>query len=242
MRETEPPKRPNILESSQQRQQQQQQESAEINQPLKGAEQNHVSKLSRTKQPEQQQVIVEHSETTSDDSNRLSNGLEPHQAATTDNVVTTTHSPRTSALRESHLSTLSNESNSSVLSNGVGFSVEQEVSSTGEESSMEVVEDSEARSRHKSARSITEETRELDEFLNRSSVTSILTDSQVSSMDTNLQSATAFERVGSGSGEEDLEGEVVEANMVSGRLHQSMDGWDMVTHTLAQGAEKNCMF
>lgn len=68
-----------------------------------------------------------------------------------------------------------------------------------------VADDSAVRNRHMSAKSISEETRELDDYLNRSSVTSILTDSQISSMETSAH-AEGFERVGGANSEEDLEG------------------------------------
>lgn len=194
MREAEPPKRTSILEASQ--------KSTEVSQPQKDTSQNHVSELpaaSATATPTTEQQVGEETPQTGgskeEGEHRLSNGLEPH-------TMPTDHSPPSSTLQDCRLSTLSTESNSS-LSNGVVFPTEQELSSAGEESSMGTVEDSETRHRHESAKSVTEETRELDEFLNRSSVTSVLAESQLSRIETSLH-AKEFERVG-GSSEEDLE-------------------------------------
>lgn len=210
MREVEPPKlRTSILETSQQ--------PRESNDPLKEINQNHVYDLpavsaatttGRLGQSEESPQVG------SGEGNRLSNGLDPHQVAAAA-VVTTNHSPRSSA----RLSALSTNSNTSL-----DLPTEKELSTTGEESSMEVVNDSESRQRHESARSISEETRELDEFLNRSSVTSVLTESQISSMSTDIHHQQ-FERIGEGgaSSEENLVGgggaRDQEESMVSSVIH-----------------------
>ena len=167
--------------------------------------QNYVNEVSAAPNATVGEQVVgkkeeeEEGEQAGGEANRLSNGLDPHLAAAAPVApnVTTNHSPRSSLLQESRLSTLSNDSNSSrPLSNGLP--TEQEVTSTGEESSMEtVVDDSVVRHRHESAKSITEETRELDDYLNRSSVTSVLTDSQVSSMEASIH-VEGFERIGGG--------------------------------------------
>lgn len=201
MREAEPPKRPSILETSQ--------KSAETTkpaQPLKEVSQNYVNEVSAAPSAAVGGQLVdkrEWGELQAGESNRLSNGLDPHVSAVAP-TVTTNHSPRSSALQESRLSTLSNDSNSSPFENGLQT---EEVTSAGEESSMEpVVDDSAARHRHTSARSVTEETRELDDYLNRSSVTSVLTESQIISMETSAR-AEGFERVGGGASREEEEEE-----------------------------------
>ena len=193
MREAEPPKRGSILEASQ--------KPKEASQPLKESSQNHVSELpAASATPITQQQVEKTEEEGSgakekeSETHRLSNGhVSPPPPAAS-------HSPPSATLQDCRLSTLSNESNSSALSNGSAFRTEQERSSMGEESSMEVVGGSHTRGRHESAKSVSEETRELDELLNRSSVTSVLTDSQVggASMD-----AKEFEHVG-GASDEDL--------------------------------------
>ncbi len=156
------------------------------------------------------------SSSSSSESNRLSNGLEAHQDSA-GAVGTTSLSPRSSALQDNtRLSSLSTSSSSSSGSNGYRLSTEQEVATSGE-ASMEIVDESVGTNRHENVKSISEETRELDEFLNRSSVTSVLTDSQISSLDSSIShqeegggggEGEEFERiVGGGSSEEDLERE-----------------------------------
>lgn len=130
-------------------------------------------------------------------SNRLSNGLD--SKSTSDSMtVLPNHSPRSSSLSQDiRLSTLSTDLNPS-LPNGLGNSAEQEVATTGESSREVVVEDSMGINRHES---ISEHTRELDEFLSRSSVVG---DSRPNSILCPEEFET-FETIGSGS-DEDVEG------------------------------------
>ena len=72
-----------------------------------------------------------------------------------------------------------------------------------------MAEDSETRNRHDSVKSITEETKELDEYLNRSSVTSVLGESQIGNIE---MGAEGYERIGSRS--ELSEGDMTSENMV----------------------------
>lgn len=189
VREADTSSRPSILEAPQ--------KSVETSH-LKENSQNYVNEVSAA--PVEEQVVgkkeEEEGEHAGGESNRLSNGLDPHLAAAapvTPNV-TTNHSPRSSVLQESRLSTLSNDSNSSrPLSNGLP--TEQEMTSTGEESSMQPVGDDAVRHRHETVKSITEETRELDDYLSRSSVTSVFTENQVSNMEASIN-VEGFERVG----------------------------------------------
>lgn len=197
VREAEPPQRPSILETSQKSAA----EATKPAQPLK--EQNYVNEVSAAPSAA---VGVGKKELQAGESNRLSNGLDQHLSAVAPiavPTVTTNHSPRSSALlQENRLSTLSNDSNSTPFANGL---LTEELTSAGEESSMEpVVDDSAARYRHESAKSITEETRELDDYLNRTSVTSVLTESQIISMETSARNE-GFERVGGVASREDLE-------------------------------------
>lgn len=213
VRESEPPQRSSILESSQR--------STELDPASKETSQNHVSDLpaagamatpittptapttttTTTTAAAQQQVGKEESTGKEGGAQRLSNGhVSPPPPPLTG------QSPPSSTLQDCRLSTLSTESNSSSLSNGMVFPTEQELSSMGEESSQQAVDDSQTRHRHESAKSITEETKELDEYLSRNSVTSVLTESQEGggAMGMGLSHAREFERIG-GSSEEDLE-------------------------------------
>lgn len=195
VREAEPPKRPTIMEPSQ--------KPTEVTQPLKETGQNEVSAAPGAALGGH---VEEGREVMAGKSNRLSNGLDPHQAAAAPvaPTVVTNHSPRSSALQETRLSTLSTDSNPGPLLNGLPM--EQELASTGEQSSMEqVVDESAVRNRHRIVQSVTEETRELDDYLNRSSVTSVLTESQIFGIEASAH-AEGFERIGGGSSEEDLEG------------------------------------
>jgi hypothetical protein len=207
VREAEPPKRPSVLET--------QQKSVDAVH-LKETSQNYVNEESAAPRAVVGEQVVGKKEEgeggevkSGGESNRLSNGIDPHLEAATAPVaptVMTNHSPRSSALQESRLSTLSNDSTTTPVSIPNGLLEER--TSAGEESSMEpVADESSLRSRHESAKSITEETRELDEYLNRSSLTNVLTDNQIVSIEAGAREG--FERVGSGTGgveEEEEEG------------------------------------
>ena len=134
---------------------------------------------------------VESSPRNSTASNRLSNGLDSKSlTATSDSApVLPNHSPRSSSVSQDiRLSTLSADLNSS-LPNGLEHSAEQEVATAGEPSVGGALEDSFGASRHVS---ISEHTRELDEFLNRSSMNSLLMDdSQLE----NILSHREFEKI-----------------------------------------------
>lgn len=88
---------------------------------------------------------------------------------------------------------------------------------------MEVVEDAESQYRHvrhESARSITEETRDLDEYLNRSSLVSMMAGGDGSSAESAevgaSASASQFERVEDlGMDEDDMERTASEDRMVN---------------------------
>lgn len=223
MRESEPPKRTTILVSSPQK------PPTEVFQPLQEISQNYVNEVSAPSASLEGGLIQGDLEEDVEgegekegrrslgDTQRLSNGLDPHQASSavplvapmTTTTVSTNHSPRSSALQESRPpTTLSDTPSSPAPSSPAlppnGLPTEQELTSAGEGSSSRevVVDDSVVRNRHESVRSISEETRELDDYLNRSSVTSVLTDSQISSMEMSVQNE-GFERVAS---EESLEG------------------------------------
>ena len=192
VREAEPTPRSTILETAQ--------KPIELNHPVKDpTPQNHMVEVLTSSSAGSSSGQQQEGSLTSE-SNRLSNGVsEPNMiAAGTASIIDTSL-----ALQDARLSTLSTESNTS-LSNGFNFSVEDKVATSGESSTETVVDTSSvSHNRHESIKSISEETRELDEFLNRSSVTSVLTESQVSSIQ-GSSSHEAYERVGSG-GEEDSE-------------------------------------
>ena len=229
MREAEPIKRPAIATAISQPLKETQNHITEVpvvpvvpSDPLPSAdagihgEEVLKSKASEQRVEEEKGEGKEEGQTGSE--HRLSNGLDSHlpasipvvpmadppdppmvpdsPASAADPALATSDSPRSSALEESRLSTLSDDK---PVPNGLP--TEQELTSSGEESSMEAVADHKAGDRHLSVISISEETRELDDYLNRSSVTSVLTDSQIATM----QTSGDFERLGSGASEDDLE-------------------------------------
>ena len=161
------------------------------------------------------------------ETNRFTNGLEPYQpsvgAAITTDLSSRSSSHQESKLQDDNLHTINTELGSP-LSNGFRQSSEQEGATTDqfskEDSSVEAVNKPVSGTRHErteSVKSVTEETRELDELLNRSSVTSVFTDSPVSStvervgqdvataqeLTTRRESGDKFEKVGEEVNEED---------------------------------------
>ena len=123
---------------------------------------------------------------TESESNRLSNGIDSRPPAGEPMAVISNHSPRASALSE--------ENNGLALPNGLG-TTGQEVATSGEPSRDLSVDDTGISMRHES---ISEHTKELDELLKRTSVTSVLsTDNQ--------ELGGAFERIGGSSSSSDEE-------------------------------------
>ena len=126
------------------------------------------------------------------ESNRLSNGIDSKPPSSDPMAVISNHSPHTSMFTadDGHPSTTLGTDLSSTLQNGLGpLSAEQEVATSGEPSHDVLVGDSH---RHDS---ISEHTRELDDYLKRSSAISVLSDTQ----EENAMYRGEFERVGGGS-------------------------------------------